>query len=201
MNIIMGAGDFAREVYEYHKFMKVPVDGFYDEVTSEATLRNKPIYKNLFEIPDINNKKFIVGTGNPKVNKKFFNLILNNNLKFSNPIICDSYVGENVIVGLGSVICPKSVLTCDIVLGNFSVINISCTIGHDCVISDFCVLSPNCSLSGHTKLEELVSFGTAALTIPKIFVRNESIIGASATVTRNIDEPGTYVGSPAKKIK
>ena len=195
----MGAGDFAREVYEYHKFCKIEVDGFYDQYKNETTLRNKPIYKDLKEIKNIKEKKFIVGTGNCSVNSMFLNLIEQNNLNLSDPLICDSYIGEGVRISKGSIICPKSVLTCDINIGKFVVINISCTIGHDCVIEDSCVLSPNVSLSGHTTLEKEVFFGTGAISVPSIFVKNKAIVGANSTVIKKIEESGVYIGSPAKK--
>lgn len=201
MNIIMGAGDFAREVYEYHKFLKIPVYGFYDEVTESSSLRDLPIYKNLNQIPEINKCLFVAGTGNPIVNKKFSNLIEKNNLNFSKPIICDSYIGENVLIGDGSVVCPKSVLTCDIDIGKFCVINISTTIGHDCILEDFVVLSPNCSLSGHTKIHSETLLGTSVVTIPKRNICNNVVVGASSCVVKDILEPGTYIGSPAKRIK
>lgn len=201
MNIIMGAGDFAREVYEYHKFLKIPVSGFYDEITEKDSLRNLPIYRDIKNIPKINEVFFVVGTGNPIANKKFTNLIEENGLKLSQPIICDSYVGENVFIGNGSVICPKSVLTCDISIGKFCAINISCTIGHDCFLDDFVVLSPNCSLSGHTKIKSETLLGTSVVTIPKRNICNNVVIGALSCVVKDITESGTYIGSPAKRIK
>ena len=201
MNIIMGAGDFAREVYEYHKFLGVKVAGFFDENSQVPELRKKPIYTNLDEIKEIEKMSFIVGTGNPQLNKRFFQTLIRKNLKIANPLICDSYVGENVKIGLGSVVCPKSVLTCDISVGSFCVINISCTIGHDCCLEDFCVISPNCSLSGHTKLSTKNFLGTNVVTIPKISVAEDSIIGASCVISKTIDQTGTYVGIPAKRIK
>lgn len=201
MNIIMGAGDFAREVYEYHKFLKIPVCGFYDEITEKTSLRNLPIYRKISDIPKINQVYFVAGTGNPFANKKFANIIEQNNLKLSEPIICDSYIGENVIIGNGSVVCPKSILTCDISVGKFSIINISTTIGHDCILDDFVVLSPNCSLSGHTKIKSETLLGTNVVTIPKRNICNNVVVGASSCVVKDITESGTYIGSPAKRIK
>ena len=160
-----------------------------------------PIYKQITDIPKINEVCFVAGTGNPSANKKFANIIQENNLKLSQPIICDSYIGENVFVGHGSIVCPKSVLTCDINIGKFSIINISTTIGHDCILDDFVVLSPNCSLSGHTKIKSETLLGTNVVTIPKKNICNNVIIGASSVVVKDITEPGTYIGIPAKRIK
>lgn len=201
MNIIMGAGDFGREVYEFHKFVGVEVAGFFDEKAEATHLRKKPIYNSLKDIKKTDEVCFIAGTGNAQINKKFFNMIILKNLKLAEPLICDSYVGENTKIGKGVVVCPKSVLTCDINIGDFSIINYGCTIGHDCLIGKFCVISPNCSLSGYTTIENEVFLGTSVATIPKVNISKNIVIGASSLVTKNLTENGTYVGIPAKRIK
>jgi len=201
MNIIMGAGDFAKEVYEYCRFCNLQVDGFFDEKNNLESFKNKPVYKSLKDIKNIEKKYFLVGTGNPKINKYFLDLVRQNNLNLAEPLICDSYIGNNVSILKGTVICPKSVITCDINIGNFVVINICTTIGHDSILEDCCVLSPNVSLSGHTHLAEEVFFGTGALTAPRVFVKNNTIVGANSTVLKSIEESGTYFGNPTKRYK
>lgn len=201
MNIIMGASDFAREVYEYHKFLKIEVDGFFDEHAKITQLRKKPVYNSFEEIREIAKKFFVAGTGNPIVNKKFFSLVTEKKLNLAEPIICDSYVGENVNIKNGSIICPKSILSCDIEIGYFSVINASCTIGHDSFLEDFCVISPNCSISGHTTIREATLLGTGVVTVPKVTIQKDSIIGASCLISKSLKESGTFVGIPARKIK
>jgi len=199
--VIMGAGDFAREIYEYHKYSNIKVVGFFDEFSQTNTLRSLPVYNKLDDIPGYRQQSYIAGTGNPSVNKKFLNTLSEKGLILADPLIVDSYVGETVNIDRGSIICPKSILTCDIKVGKLCVVNISCTIGHDSVLEDGVVLSPNVSLSGHTILEEEVFFGTSSLTIPKIRVSAKSVIGANSVITKNIIESGLYVGSPAVRKK
>ena len=45
-----------------------------------------------------------------------------------------------------------------------------------------------------------VSIGSNATLLP-VNICNNVVIGAGAVVTRNIEEPGVYVGNPAKKIR
>ena len=43
--------------------------------------------------------------------------------------------------------------------------------------------------------------GTGAQILQGLTICDDTIIGAGAVVTKDILEPGTYVGIPAKKIK
>ena len=51
-----------------------------------------------------------------------------------------------------------------------------------------------------TNIGNHVSIGSNATIMP-VSICNNVVIGAGAVVTKNITEPGTYAGNPAKKIK
>ncbi|MBF0275484.1 MAG: N-acetyltransferase [Nitrospinae bacterium] len=84
------------------------------------------------------------------------------------------------------------------------------TIGNDCFISHgvkfvndlFCNGGPamgDKSLWKQTVIGSNVSIGTNATILPVKIVDNV-VIGAGAVVTKDIIEPGTYVGNPARRI-
>jgi acetyltransferase-like isoleucine patch superfamily enzyme len=50
-----------------------------------------------------------------------------------------------------------------------------------------------------TKIGSNVSIGSNATILP-VNICNNVVIGAGAVVTKNIEEPGVYVGNPAKKL-
>ena len=55
------------------------------------------------------------------------------------------------------------------------------------------------SLWRETKIGNNVSIGSNATILP-VSICDNVVIGAGAVVTKNIKEPGVYVGNPAKKI-
>ncbi len=55
------------------------------------------------------------------------------------------------------------------------------------------------SLWAPTNLGNFVTIGSNATILP-VSICDDVIIGAGAVVTSDIDEPGTYIGSPARKI-
>jgi acetyltransferase-like isoleucine patch superfamily enzyme len=89
---------------------------------------------------------------------------------------------------------------CELVdIGNY------CFIGHGVMfIND--LFSAGCPAGGdqskwkHTIIGNNVSIGSNATILP-VTICDNVVIGAGAVVTKNINESGTYVGNPAKKLK
>ena len=58
----------------------------------------------------------------------------------------------------------------------------------------------NKALWKRTQISNGVSIGSNATILP-VSICDNVVIGAGAVVTKNITEPGVYVGNPAKKLK
>lgn len=85
------------------------------------------------------------------------------------------------------------------------------TIGEDCFISHGAMFI-NDSFSGggpargdrtrwgHTRIGNNVSIGTNATIMP-VRICDDVVVGAGAVVTKDITEPGFYVGNPARRME
>lgn len=105
-----------------------------------------------------------------------------------------------VKIGEGSIICAHTIITVNVYIGNHVIINLDCTIGHDAVLQDFVSLYPSVNVSGKTNIGRAVELSTGMQIIQGRTVRDYSIVGAGAVVIRNIEDEGTYIGVPAKRI-
>ncbi len=85
------------------------------------------------------------------------------------------------------------------------------TIGNDCFISHGAMFINDTFEDGGpaggdkskwrtTKIGDNVSIGTNATILP-VEICSNSVIGAGAVVTKDIDKPGIYAGNPAKFIR
>ena len=108
---------------------------------------------------------------------------------------------NNVIIGEGSFIGAYSVLTTNIKIGKHAILNRGNHIGHDTVIGDYFSAMPGAIISGNCTIHDCVYVGTNSSIKEKLTINNSSIIGLNSGVINNINEPGTYGGLPAKKIK
>jgi sugar O-acyltransferase (sialic acid O-acetyltransferase NeuD family) len=110
-------------------------------------------------------------------------------------------LGNNVEIGNGSIICAGTIITTNCKIGKHTHLNLMTTIGHDCVIGNFFTTAPGVKISGNCNIDKCVYVGTNASIKQKINICDYTTIGLNAGVVKHIEEPGTYVGTPAKKIK
>lgn len=122
-------------------------------------------------------------------------------IKFATLIDPSVLHAQSVKIGEGTIICAGSILTVDIEIGNHVIINLDCTVGHDDRIQNFVTLYPSVNVSGNVLLGECTELGTGMQIIQGKKVAPHTIIGAGSVVIRDIEESGTYVGCPAKRIK
>lgn len=92
-------------------------------------------------------------------------------------------------------------ITTNIRIGDFVVLNLQCTVGHDSIIKDYSSLMPSVNVSGEVTIGECVLVGTGATIINQLEIGEHTIVGAGAVVTKSLPAYCTEVGVPAKPIK
>ena len=215
MNVIFGAGGFAREVgWLLHDLAQInPVEYSLDAFVASDSAENvgKSIQgkivlseTNFFKHHENQCVNVFIAVGSPELKSKIQNKCRAalNNARFPSlihPSVCMDTRSGAILVGDGSIICAGCSLTTDIVLHDFVHINLGCTVGHDAVIGAYSTLSPGVHISGGVSTGAKCFLGTGAVLLENIGIPAGTIIGAGATVVSTIDAAGTYVGTPAKR--
>src|SRR5690606_3619382 len=106
----------------------------------------------------------------------------------------------DIRMGVGNIICHNSILTTNIDLGDFNIINLNCTIGHDSYIKNYVTLSPAVNVSGNVSIYDYSYIGTNVSIREKIYIGDKSIVGMGSAVVKDLQGFNTYVGVPAKSI-
>lgn len=143
--------------------------------------------------------KAIVAVGDPHGREKIIKQ-LPKSTKFETLIHPNVSISKWNKIGEGSIICTGCILTCDIELGQHAYINSGCTIAHDCKIGDYFTAAPSVNISGKCEIGKRVYIGTNSAIRDKISICDEVIIGMGSVVVKDINEPGIYIGNPAKKL-
>jgi UDP-N-acetylbacillosamine N-acetyltransferase len=120
---------------------------------------------------------------------------------FSNVISKNAHIGLQSKIGKGNFIANFCHVGPDAVLGDNNIVNNGAIIEHEATVGSHCHFAPRSVVSGQCKIGDNVFMGVGAKLINNISICSNVIIGAGSTVIKNITEPGTYVGSPALKIK
>ena len=108
---------------------------------------------------------------------------------------------QRVKIEDGCIVCAGNILTVNIVVHKFVILNLGCTVGHDTNIGEFSSFMPSVNISGDVIIGREVYVGTGAKIINQLSVGMGTVIGAGAVVTKSLPEKCTAVGIPAKVIK
>ncbi len=142
----------------------------------------------------------VIGIGRPLLRREIAQRLAGNAaLEFPNLIHPGAGVDHDLVsLGRGNVITRGVVLTCDIRIGDFNLVNLNSTIGHDCVIGSYNVINPGCNISGRVTIGDLCLLGTGCQILEALEITSGVTIGGGAVVTRPIPQAGTWVGVPAR---
>lgn len=107
----------------------------------------------------------------------------------------NNQIGENCFILEDNTIQPFTTIGNNVVLwsGNH--------IGHHCIIEDHVMFTSHVVLSGHCVVESHSFFGVNATIRDGLRIGKSSLISMAASVTKNTEPYGVYIGNPAKKIE
>jgi sugar O-acyltransferase (sialic acid O-acetyltransferase NeuD family) len=207
--VIIGAGGFAREVkwlaersldscdvigYIVRDLAKIEDSDSRDEILGdESWFQNNPAMDHV-----------AIGIGNPSIR-----LRIAKELKARYPHLVFPYIIEPSVkydapscrIGEGVLLCAGTVLTVNVTVNDFAMINLNCTVGHEAVIGAGTVINPLCAISGGVKIGDECLIGTHATILQYVHIGDKAVLGAGAVATKNVPAGITAVGVPAKPLE
>ncbi|UHO39178.1 acetyltransferase [Chryseobacterium capnotolerans] len=205
---IIGAGGFGREVkmlidHINQKENQFELIGFFDDKEYDGQINGLPHLGKVSSVNDIDYPLGIaVAIADPKIKKRIIEGINNSNIEFPNLIHPTVIIGDdNVKLGQGNIICASAIITVDIEIEDFIILNLFCTVGHDTKIKSYSSFMPSVNISGEVIINNGVYVGTGAKIINLLEIGENTIIGAGAVVSKSLPANCTAVGIPAKPIK
>ncbi|WP_294311785.1 acetyltransferase [uncultured Chryseobacterium sp.] len=206
---IFGAGGFGREVKtiidEINKNNnRYDFVGYFDDGKEQGVIINDfPVLGGLNELNNfVEDLCVVICVADPKIKKNIINRIENKNISYPSIVHPKASISNDYVsIGKGCIICEGTIITCNIDIENFVILNLSCTVGHDTKIGAFSSFMPSVNISGEVHIEECVYVGTGAKIINLLEIGANSIVGAGAVVSKSLPANCTAVGIPAKPIK
>jgi UDP-N-acetylbacillosamine N-acetyltransferase len=101
-------------------------------------------------------------------------------------------IAEGCFVGHHAHVGPLAVIS------EGGIINTGAIVEHDCIIGAGTHISVQAVVAGRAHIGKQCFLGAGCTVIDKITIGDGITVGAGATVVRDLTEPGTYVGTPAR---
>jgi sugar O-acyltransferase (sialic acid O-acetyltransferase NeuD family) len=204
--IIVGAGGFGREVYQW------ALDSFDEkEYKIKGFLSNNKKDLDGFDIPCkvIGNEdnyniededRFVIAIGNVDIKRRVIKKLKDKKAKFVNLIHPTSKV-SNSKMGEGIIICPYCIVTDSSVINDFVTLNVYSCCAHDAKIGKYSILSPYSTLTGGSSVGKSVFMATRATIAPNKNVGDNSVVGAHSLVLNDVPCDSKVLGISKKAQK
>ena len=175
--------------------------GIYDNsfVEDQQEIINSiPLIGSIHDIKS--SQDIFLSIGDNALRKKYF-------LKFKNKIIrntifhTDSLQEKNITYGVSNQIFAHSYINSQATIGDNNIINTGAIIEHEVVVGNHNHISIGVKICGRSTIGNMCLIGAGSVILDKLFICDNVIIGAGSVVIRDINDAGTYVGNPAKRIK
>jgi sugar O-acyltransferase (sialic acid O-acetyltransferase NeuD family) len=110
-------------------------------------------------------------------------------------------IAKAATIGLGSVVMAGCVLGPCCAVGRSCIVNTKATLDHDSAMEDYSSLAPGATTGGNCRICRCAAVGIGAVLRHGITVGEHSVVGAGATVLRDVEPFAVVYGTPARKIR
>lgn len=197
---LFGAGGHGKVVASFAKSLWQAPVCFADAGQQIGTqISSLPVQFN--EIGAITGHRVIITIGVNALREKLQNQAVSAGLGIATMVANCATLMTDRLPGRGTMVIGGAFVNVDAQLGAGVIVNTNAVVEHDCLIGDFCHLAPGAVALGGSHLGARVWVGANATVLQGVTVAADCIIGAGAVVTRDITVAGTYVGSPARRVK
>lgn len=197
--LLVGAGNFGREVYNWMARHGLEHVSFLDD-TPNLRLPEwyPPILGTVKHYSHTRGDKLLVCVAEPDARMAIVAALGTQTYFYS--WYSDATMAPTVSVGVGTILCPGSVVSADAKVGAHVQINIGAAIGHDVRVGDFCTISSQVDLMGHVVLGQRVFVGSGARVLPGVKVGDGARIGAGAVVVKDVEDGQTIYGPSGRTL-
>ena len=146
------------------------------------------------------NADFVVAIGNAENRRSIQTELLEKGCHIVSLVHPAAVVASSVSMGAGSVVMAGAVVNPGTEIGQGCIVNTCASVDHDCRIGDYVHIAVGAHVVGTVTIGDNTWVGTGAIISNNLKIVGDCVIGAGAVVVKDIEERGTYLGIPAKKL-
>lgn len=196
--VIIGASGHGKVVADIIEKSGDRLVGYLDDDESLGDFFNGyPVLGKIAEYILYMQHAFVVAIGNAEIRQRV--TLKSKGANWYTAVHPSAIIAKNTLVGEGTVVMAGVVINAYAVIGKHCIINSSAVIEHDNVIEDYVHISVGTKLAGTVHIGQGTWVGIGAVVSNNINICRNCMIGAGGVVVADINEPGTYIGIPAKR--
>ena len=203
--VIVGAGGFGREVYQWARAAFDPgshrIKGFLSNRPDD--LAGKGIDAPLLGDPDsyavAAGDRFLAAVGSPSVRRALVERLAARGARFETLVHPTAVVAPTARIGEGVVLCPFATVSDAVILGDFAMLNFYASAGHDARIGRYATLSPYATVNGFAALGDGVFLGSHATVTAGRMLGDGARVSANVAVHADVPARTLVYGPPAKQ--
>ena len=203
----IGSGELAVHIAHYMvEDDQFEVVGYFDDYSDVGTENYK--YRIIGKLDDVESAyrsnlfdELVNGIGFTRMayRKEVFNRFVDK-VPFANFIHSSCLIDSTAKIGQGVIIFPMSMLYFNSIIEDNIFIQVRSSVT-DSRIKKHTMISANVIVAGRAEIGESCNIGVSTTINSDTKICGLVRTGAGCVVNRDIEEPGTYVGVPARKIK
>lgn len=200
--IIWGCGGMGREILALCDVLGREVIGYLDErlEMKGQIIDDVPVLGDIAHVAKYRHEAEIIctGVGEPALKRRFVSKTREAGFRLASSLVHPSVnVPRSSQIGVNSVLCAGTIVSINVNIGDFVIINTNVTLAHDVSIADYCTISPGVNISGNVKVEEGVFVGTGSAIREKVSLGAWSMVGGGSFVKNDVPTQTLYAGVPA----
>lgn len=196
---LIGAGGHTRSLINILELNGFRIAGIYDDIFNNSEAING--YKLIGKLENIKiDDVLVLSTGDSIKRRRLFRQYYRQICK-ENIVHPSATVEQRVAIGQSNQFFAVVYINSNVVIGNNNILNTGSILEHEVLVGDHNHISVGVVVCGRVTVGNECFIGAGTVVIDKVKICDDVIIGANSVVINDINEPGTYVGNPARKIK
>ena len=197
--ILIGASGHGKVVADIVRAAGDRVLGFLDDRAAGGIFCGYPILGKPADYGAFPEARFVISIGNGETRKRIAGAMPG--ARWYTAVHPSAVISPlDTEIAPGTVVMANAVVNPGARIGRHCIVNTCAVVEHDDRLEDFVHVSVGAKLAGTVQIGEGTWVGIGAAVSNNLRICGGCMIGAGAVVVKDITEPGTYVGVPARRI-
>lgn len=204
--VLVGGGGHCRSCLNVAEELDVPIFGILDPQAT-GSIYQHPILGGdewISQQADLQQLQFLLTVGmvgSSALRQKLYLQLQQQHVAFATLIARSAWVSRHAQVEQGTAVLAFAMVNASAFVGENVIVNTAALIEHDAHVGAHSHIATRAVINGGARVGQGCMVGSNAVVLQGVQIADHVVIGAGSTVVKDIHESGTWVGSPARRIK